>query len=220
METNREPIGPNLYNFLAEAYKSELNEKGAVKLLHILEQIRLDADEIQSVLKQLQESLVQISADPGNKLLPLGIEYMNIFRGAGPNPVYLYEAVQRSVEGLIFEEPYFQVKACYEKSGFASDPDWIDPEDHISMECNFLAFLSDRIANANTNGDFDIATLLQVQRDAFLRDHFLNWVPQLSVKVIQYTSHDFYKQVGHLTQAVCRQISSNIDSPALTGLIA
>lgn len=220
METNREPVDPTLYNLLAEVYKSELKKESVVKLLQFLEHTQPDAYEIQSMLDQLQESLENISQDPDNKLLPLGIEYMNIFRGAGPNPVYLYEAVQRSLEGLIFEEPYFEVKACYKKSGFACDPDWTDPEDHISIECNFLTFLSDRITQAQTNGDFDQATILLEQRNAFLREHFLQWVPRFSEQVIQNTSHDFYRQVGILTQAVCRRISSNVDSPALAGLIA
>jgi anaerobic dimethyl sulfoxide reductase subunit A len=209
LETNRELVDPTLYNFLAEAYKSELKKESVVKLLQISDQIQTDAYEIQSMVNQLQELLVDVLKDPNNKLLPLGIEYMNIFRGAGPNPVYLYEAVQRSVEGLIFEEPYFEVKACYEKSGFASDLDWTDPEDHISIECSFLAFLSDRITQAQINCEFDQAAILQKQRNDFLRQHFLQWVPRFSEQVIHNTSHDFYRHIGLLTQTVCNQISFN-----------
>ena len=219
LEICKEPVDSKLYMFLAEAYKSELNEKSAVELLHILGQIRIDAGETQSITDQLQESLQQITADPGKNLLPLGIEYMNIFRGTGPNPVFLYEAVHRSEEGLIFEAPYFEVKSCYEKSGFAAEPDWTDPEDHISVECYFLDFLSEGIEQAHTNDDLKQETFLQSQRDAFLQEHFLQWVPQFSEQVIQNTSQDFYRQVGLLTRAICKQVALNVDSPALNGLI-
>jgi putative dimethyl sulfoxide reductase chaperone len=219
LEICEEPVNSKLYMFLAEAYKSELNEKSAVKLLHIIRQIPIDAGETQSILDQLQESLLQITADPCKNLLALGIEYMNTFRGTGPNPVFLYEAVHRSADGLIFEEPYFEVKSRYEKSGFTVEPDWMDPEDHISVECQFLIFLGERIEQAYANGDFKQETLWQKQRDAFLQEHFIHWVPQFSEQVIHNTSHEFYRQVGLLTQNICKQIS-NVDSPALAGKIA
>lgn len=205
---NNERIKSKIYTFLAEAYKSELTEERIVELVHILEQIQTDVPEFIPVLNELKEYLVRIKADAENALLPLGIEYMNIFRGAGDKSVFLYEAVHRSEEGLMYEAPYFEVKAFYDKLGFEVEPDWIEPEDHISVECNFLAFLSDSIAQGRAEGDIDKQTFVEEQRNAFLREHFLKWVPQFSTQVVQHTSQAFYKQLGMLTAAICEQISS------------
>lgn len=210
MEYNKEPITPELYTFLAEAYKSELNEKRLNKLLHLLEQIWADVPENQAMLNQLKDSLAKIAADKQNCLLPLGIEYMNIFRGAGPNPVFLYEAVHRTKEGLMYEGPYFEVKSCYEESDFETEPDWVEPEDHLSIECQFLAFLSEKIAQEHDKGDWTKETVWQKRKNDFIQQHFLQWVPELSRQLIQNTSQDFYKQLGILTNTVCQQLSSDM----------
>lgn len=211
MEYNIEPINTKIFIFLAEAYESELNKKRTLKLLHLLEQIGTDVQEIQFVLNQLKESLVQISANMEKSLLPLGIEYTNIFRGTGQKSVFLYEAVHRSQEGLMYEAPFFEVKSCYEKFGFETEPDWVEPEDHISVECQYLAFLSEKMAQGHDDGDLKKETFWQEQKNHFAREHFLQWVPQVSMQVIQNTSSDFYKELGILTEAVCKQLSSDIN---------
>lgn len=205
---NNETINPKLYTFLAEAYKSELTEERIVKLIEILEQIQTNVPEFIYVLNELKEYLELIKVDSKNALLPLGIEYMQIFRGAGEKSVFLYEAVHRSEEGLMYEAPYFEVKAIYNQLGFEVEPGWIEPEDHISVQCNFLAFLSDSIARRRAEGDIEMQTFLEEQRDAFLREHFLKWVPQFSTQVVQNTSQAFYKELGILTAAICEHISS------------
>ncbi|HEX3011250.1 MAG TPA: molecular chaperone TorD family protein [Syntrophomonadaceae bacterium] len=208
MEYCKEPIPPELYAFLAEAYKSELNEERSIKLLNLLEQIQTDVPQIQTALNELEGYLAQIALNTVNNLLPLGIEYMNLFRGAGHTPVFLYEAVHLSGEGLMYEAPYFEVKEFYENCGFEIEPGWIEPEDHISVECQFMNFMCKRILKQHDIGDTELETILQKQRDDFLREHFLKWVPQFSVQVICNTSNEFYKQLGILTESICQHASS------------
>lgn|GEM_PF-2601818 len=211
LEYGNEGIAQELFTFLAESYKSELNEGRLIKLLHILEPIQTDEPEIQNILAEMKGSLVRITADTNKSLLQLGIEYMSLFRGTGPNPVFLYEAVNLGGEGLMYDEPYFEVKNFYADCGFEPEPDWIEPEDHISVECKYLAFLSEKMVQEHDDGDLEQAAFWQEQKNDFVREHFLQWVPQLSEQVIHNTSQVFYKQLGILTEAVCRRLSSDIN---------
>lgn len=212
MDISKEMLNSVLYSFLAEAYKSELNEKKADNLLNILNKVENSEPLIQDIINSLKESLENIKANPQYCLLPLGIEYMNIFRGAGPKSVFLYEAVNRSEEGLLFESPYFEVKAFYDQFGFTMEPDWVEPEDHLSIECGFLAFISRKILESHARGDFEQEDYLKQKRQMFLEEHLLKWVPELSGKIIENTSPGFYNQLGNLTESFCQQISSTMNS--------
>jgi TorA maturation chaperone TorD len=209
MNNGNETIKPILYTVLAEAYKYELNEQRLGGLLELLEQIQADEPELQAIVNNLKESLQVVTIDRENGLLSLGIEYMNIFRGAGSNPVFLYEAVHRSEDGLMYEEPYFEVKAAYEKLGFEIEADWIEPDDHLAVECQFLAYLGEQVEQERTFGDGEKLTFLCQQREGFLRDHFLTWVPEFSEQLLQNTSHNFYEQVARLTKYICKKVSIN-----------
>lgn len=210
LEHGNETAAQELFTFLAESYKSELNEGRLIKLLHTLEQIQTDEPEIQNILTEMKGSLVRITADTNTSLLQLGIEYMNLFRGTAPNPVFLYEAVNLGGEGLMYDEPYFEVKSFYEDCGFETEPDWIEPEDHISVECQFLAFLYESTLQQYAKGDTQQAALLKEQTDEFLSKHFLKWVPQFSSQVIHNASNEFYRQLGVLTASICHRTSVNM----------
>lgn len=131
-----------------------------------------DVPQIQTALNELEGYLAQITSNTENNLLPLGIEYMNLFRGAGHTPVFLYEAVYLSGEGLMYEVPYFEVKELYENCGFEIEPGWIEPEDNNSIKCQFMNFMYKRILKEHDIGDAEQETILQKQRDDFLREHF------------------------------------------------
>jgi TorA maturation chaperone TorD len=205
MDDSDEMISAELYAVLAEAYKQEMNEQALARFMQLVEQIQTSEPELQAIINNLKESLSAITVDREKGLLSMGIEYMNIFRGAGSNPVFLYEAVHRSEGGLLYEEPYFEVKAAYKKLGFKMETGWIEPDDHLAAECLFLAYLGMQIEREQMSGDENTLAFLRQQREAFLRQHFLVWVPKFSEQLLQHTLHNFYKQIAILTRYVCEQ---------------
>jgi TorA maturation chaperone TorD len=210
-------VDPRLYEFLAEVYQGELNRDAVARLSQILASIPPVADANQAQpLRLLEQTLEQIAAEPEKQLLLLGIEYTNLFRGTGPRPVYLYEAVQRSEEGLMYEGPYFEVRACYETTGFAAAAGTA-PEDHLAVELRYVSFLDGQIEQARAQQDFDQETWIKAQRESFLREHLLQWVPPCSAALMANAELAFYRQAGELTQAVCAQLYTQINAPAENG---
>ena len=81
----------------------------------------------------------------------LKYEYADLFLNAGDNPVLPYESFYADREPTIYGEPLFQMREYLRKHGLHKDPDYPEPEDHVSVEFDFLAELNRREAAGDTS---------------------------------------------------------------------
>ena len=67
----------------------------------------------------------------------LAVAFNRVFFGMGPRAAqkaFPYESVYTSERGLMMQEAYNQVLRIYRASGFAKDPKFTEPEDHLAVE--------------------------------------------------------------------------------------
>jgi putative dimethyl sulfoxide reductase chaperone len=89
----------------------------------------------------------------------LKYEFADLFLNAGDNPVIPYESFYADREPTLYGETVFQMRDFLRKQGLHKDPEYPEPEDHISIEFDFLAELNRREgvgdkSAANTRRDF------------------------------------------------------------------
>ena len=153
----------------------------------------------------------------------LAVEYARIFLGAGVSEEQLavpFESVFTSPEGIMMQDSRDDVVRVFRSQGMAVDKDLNVPEDHISFELDFLAFMAERTAAAldaqdgsATKDSADPATAT-IQADAtnpaaatnpatdlisvqvsFIENHLLNWIDPLMERVETCALSPFYPSV-------------------------
>jgi TorA maturation chaperone TorD len=129
----------------------------------------------------------------------LAAAYAALFLNMGPNPVFPFESVYTSAEGLLMQKARDEVLAEYRKEGLDRIGEFKEPEDHIAIELEFMSYLCQKTAEAIQAGDRDaVVGYLQKQKE-FLEKHLLVWIPRFCKDVVKATKSDFYKGIAQIT---------------------
>jgi TorA maturation chaperone TorD len=121
--------------------------------------------------------------------------YLNHALQASPS-----ESVWVDEEGLERQEPMFQVRDCYRRHGLEAS-DWRHlPDDHLSLQLWFLAFLFHE-------GARDVSTADGLGEAArFMDEHLLRWLPMFSERVSSHCESPYFTGLALLTDAYCSEI--------------
>lgn len=114
-------------------------------------------------------------------------DYHKLFIGPGPLLAPPWESVYRSKERLVFGEQTLAVRECYQSFGLASKQQNKEPDDHIALELEFMAWLCNQSETA--------------AQQQFLNNHILKWVPLFCSDVAKGADTSFYRIVAELTGA-------------------
>lgn len=189
----------NMYSFFARLYRSEVDQE----LLDRMAALNLGAVAGEGMYaegaRRLQEALAGLSF---NARTDLAVDYAHTFLAAGISngeAAFPYESVYTSPERLIMQDARDEVCKVYRAHGLGVSEGYVEPEDHLAFEFEFMAFLSQKAAMACANaGEAEAAPLVAEQRP-FLSDHILRWLPQFVADIDTYAQTDFYKAVGAMT---------------------
>lgn len=133
-------------------------------------------------------------------------------RDDGADP---YGSVHLSEEGIMMQDEWEEMLYLYAELGLQRAKTTVEPEDHLALELECMAYLCQRAADALQNGeDVDVPGTIQRQI-SLLDDHLLRWVPAFVEKVHKLASTDFYRAVGTITQeylALDRAILADLDA--------
>ena len=165
-----------------------------------------------------------ISCPEGLSLGELEREFMDLF--VVPNPRYVapYESVYRDgwllepasvtepgkgpaplvMERLLMGESTMAVRQAYLQAGVLPEEDL---PDHIGNELRFMAHLWAREAEAGEEGAGRLADL----REAFRRDHLLQWIRPLLARVQENDRLGFYRVVLEIAAIVLESDSGYPD---------
>jgi anaerobic sulfite reductase subunit A len=92
------------------------------------------------------------------------------------------------------------VLKVYRAMGVDKVKAFTEPEDHIAIELEFMAYLCDKTSTALRDGiHAEARKYLECQRD-FLKEHLAKWVPLLVADILQGSRRDFYRAVGMITK--------------------
>lgn len=125
--------------------------------------------------------------------LDLAAAFAKLFLGAGgPKSAPPYESAYRSESGMLFQEPMAQMAELLRQLDMSVADTLKEPPDHIAIELNALAILSEREEQVRQSGEPRLAEVLCDQRVALLDDHLLAWLPDFAADCAKHDSSGFY----------------------------
>ena len=189
-----------VYALIARCYEREMD---AALAADMAEHAALESDDAQ--LTQAFGALKgELAGCDEAKLEQLAVAFNRVFFGMGPRAAqkaFPYESVYTSERGLMMQDAYSAVLCLYREAGFAKNPDFTEPEDHLAVELSFMTALCDRAAEALRAGDEAAAEkALRGQAD-FLREHLLNWIAPFAADVKLADEGGFYERLASFTEA-------------------
>lgn len=173
-----------LYRFLARCYRTELDEGflGAMKAMRF--------PKAEGILGEGYAMLRAYLADCGeNAADELAVDYASVFLAAGSadgSAAIPCESVYTSPARIYMQDAWEDVCREYEKHGLGKSEGFDDlMEDHLALELEFMAFLTEK-------GDNDAQL-------SFLDNHLLNWINAFAGDIDRYARTGFYKAIGRIT---------------------
>ncbi len=131
----------------------------------------------------------------------LAVEFTRLFRGIKPGygPPPPYESVYKKEH--VMSEATSEVLEKYRKSGLAVAKE-LEGElpDHISFELYFLSYLCDKEAESLRTNNENRAFEYRAQKNEFLQEHVIKWVPSFCERILKESENDFYKGAAKLTK--------------------
>ena len=183
------------YALLARLYRQEVDGM----LLEHLRAMDISSQGTAEIIAGLDE-LKAYAAGPDSDPTQLAIEYARIFLGAGgEDSAYPYESVYTSPERLLMRDARDDVLLQYQEEGLDRATQCHEPEDHIALELEFMAYLCQQGALAFENHDDAGGTRYLEKQEHFLERHLLNWVPMFCQDVIRLGRSKFYEAAAKMT---------------------
>jgi len=121
-------------------------------------------------------------------------DYSKLFVGPGHLKAPPWESVYRSQERLLFGEQTLAVREFYRSYGLEAKQKNAEPDDHISLELEFMSYLC-RAGSAEE----ELSEKYRAGQEVFLREHLLTWAPDFCSDVIQNAECRFFRGVAEIT---------------------
>jgi putative dimethyl sulfoxide reductase chaperone len=122
-------------------------------------------------------------------------EYNDLFVGPNPLPAPLWESVYLGREHILFDEQTLKARTFYRKYGLNFIFENNQPDDHIAVELEFLAYL----IRASLESE-SVSALNELMKDqlSFMNSHLGNWVPSFCGRLLKGTEHPLYQGLASL----------------------
>ncbi len=197
----------SLYRFLARGFSLEVDEpflEWLLKLQPVIVGLAHDteSEEFKEGSRLLSKFVSTVKSDYEKDkrafLQGLAAEYASLFLNVGLKPVHLAESVYLGKDHLLYEEPYFDAVRIYQIYGFKKRASFREPEDHISIELEFMAHLCDLAVLSIEQGKEDYAVGYLKNQKEFLETHLAKWTPELAKKLRWASKNDLYLAIADL----------------------
>lgn len=130
--------------------------------------------------------------------LELAADHSRLFLGMSKNPVSPYESVYTSEEQLMMQGARDAVVAAYARAGLETSVDVRVPEDHISIELDFVGKLAMREYENLQAGATACAQATNEERKLFVDEHLKVWTPRFCEMLQDKAATAFYRGVGQM----------------------
>ncbi len=135
-------------------------------------------------------------------------DYLRLFIGPGKPLAPPWESVFLSEGGLLFQEETLEVRTWFKAYGVESKKLYHEPDDHISLELEFISHLTNMAIKALEQDDGEKARQLLDARAEFLEKHLLRWAFTWCTMVKENAGGLFYRGVAHLVCGVLRELGN------------
>ncbi|MGE4466090.1 TorD/DmsD family molecular chaperone [Sphaerochaeta sp.] len=189
----------NMYRFLSQLYRTEVDEKIYSCLKNADYQCG-EGEDIQEGYSLMQSFFFHPYIDP---VTELAVDYAKVFLGAGiiesDKAAYPYESVYTSPKKLIMQDARDEMLMKLREYQLQPDGPFTIPEDHIYIELEFMAILCGKAQQAMDEGDTASLKILLDEQRQFVQKHLMNWVPQFCDDVEKHSMTNFYKGLAKVT---------------------
>lgn len=128
-------------------------------------------------------------------------EYVRALVGPGKLPSAPWESAQLSGDGALFSRQTLDVRNAYRVQGFLPQEYPRVADDHIALECGFLAEMAARALERQEAGDEQGCTEALAASQAFLEEHPLLWVNAFA-DGLDEQRYPFYRAVAEALAAL------------------
>ena len=194
-----------LYLFLSRAFSREVDRDFLQSILDIQPALEyfaahFEVDEIRHGSCLLKDFAFKVKHSTDGKIISdLASAYAKLFLGVGSKIVYLCEsAYANNKEHLLYRQPYFEVVKEYQALGFEKRVDFREPEDHISVETDFMVNLCQLTISSLKEADIKTALKYLNHQKDFLEGLLVRWVPLLSRSLMKASNSEFYTAIAYL----------------------
>lgn len=187
------------YGLLARLYKKEVDQQLLDQMAKMSLPEEVDAREIGEGYKRLKSYLAHVTA---RTLTDLAVDYARIFIGAGAtgNRTYPYESVYTSPHRLVMQDARDQVVRLYRDEGLEAEEEFTEPEDHVALELEFMAYLCQKTTEALKDENNSGALGYLKKQTDFVQQHLMPWVPTFCNDVRRLAREDLYRAVAMITE--------------------
>jgi TorA maturation chaperone TorD len=123
-------------------------------------------------------------------------DYLRLFVGLRKTLAPPWESVYLAPGRRVFQEPALAVRRAYLEASLAHDRMFEKPDDHISLELEFLACLEERIAAAWDAAAVGEADQARAARRRFLQEHLGRWASAFGGDIRAHAATEFWRGVG------------------------
>ena len=205
-----------LYLVLSRAFRNELSADSLGFIAALQPEVQslscIAGDEHFSLggelLRQFTEGIPERGPEGEGLITDLRAEFVRLFLNTAVKPAYPCESVYRTVHGLVMQWPWEQVLEVYRSQSLVKSDGCPEPEDHISVELEFMAHL---IESSGSGTAKQKAELLGLQKD-FLDKHLLAWIPDFCQEVAEAAHSRFYAALAQLTHGYLNMENGLLDS--------
>lgn len=154
--------------------------------------------EAQALLAEIMSRIAELGTDPA-LVDELAADYADIYlnHSIQASPM---ESVWFDEDGLVMQEPMFQVREWYRRYGLAAENWRIRPDDHLVLQLQFLAHLA-RKAPASREAGRHLSEMAR-----FMDEHLLRWIGRFASRVVARCGTPFYAGIAQLTAAYLEQL--------------
>jgi TorA maturation chaperone TorD len=216
-----------LYSFLARSFKFEVDNEFLTMVAAVQPVLeRLAFAQGGTELKKASELLSTVSSKAAvlegkerkQLLSSLAIEFAALFinpgQQVGRKRIMPWESAYFTSPPRMYGPPYHEVVEAFRLVGFEKPNEYHEPEDHISLELEFMAHLV-RLTTASIDSrkpEFALG-YLKLQKE-FLTEHLLRWVGKFSQELMQNSEKrevDFYYALGMMLESYIKLDDQTVD---------
>jgi TorA maturation chaperone TorD len=192
----------NLYLLLASSFYKEADCAYLDKVMKHAEVFESLADLHNSFV--LKEGIRQLrSFYNGGKpsLSSVAGEFAHIFLSTGlsvgDKSAVPHESVYFSSDRLMMQDEWDQVYKVYCDNHVGKNVHFKEPEDHITAEMGFIAYMSEKASNLPEDSD-EFTANIETQLN-FMRSHLMRFAPKVCDDICKYDS-PFYTSMANITK--------------------
>ncbi len=127
-------------------------------------------------------------------------DYNRLFIGPAKVLAPPWESVHTTKEKLVFSEPTIAVRAFYKEHGLVFNELNKEPEDHFSIELEFMAFLIDQQITAENQGINEKTSYYLLEQKRFMKNHLGKWYSIFLDAVYKNAQTKYYQGLALCTK--------------------